>query len=149
MSRPSRPRRAFASVVAVAVSTFGIVSASAAIAPQAAVAANGVPRPDHVVIAIFENKKANSIFGSSQAPYINSLANAGAKFTQSFAIEHPSEPNYLDLFSGSNQGVTDDSCPHTFGTANEGAQLITAGLSFTGYSEDLPSAGSTVCTSGN
>jgi len=101
------------------------------------------------VNVIFENKKASSIFGSNQAPYINSLANAGAKFTQSFAIEHPSEPNYLDLFSGSNQGVTDDSCPHTFGTDNEGAQLIAAGLSFTGYSEDLPSAGSTVCTSGN
>jgi len=112
-------------------------------------AANGVPRPDHVVIAIFENKKANSIFGNAQAPYINSLANAGAKFTQSFAIEHPSEPNYLDLFSGSNQGVTDDSCPHTFSTANLGAQLVGAGLTFGGYSEGLPSVGSTTCSSGN
>jgi phosphatidylinositol-3-phosphatase len=148
MSRPHRLRRTFASLVAVTVSTLGIVSASAALAPQSAVAANGVPRPDHVVLAIFENTKASSIYGSSQAPYINSLANAGAKFTQSFAIEHPSEPNYLDLFSGSNQGVTDDSCPHTFSTDNEGAELIAAGLSFTGYSEDLPSAGSTVCTSG-
>jgi hypothetical protein len=132
----------------LALSMLGI-TASGLFAPKPAVAANDVPRPDHVVIAVFENKKANSIFGNSQAPYINSLANAGAKFTQSFAIEHPSEPNYLDLFSGSNQGVTDDSCPHTFSTANEGAQLVTAGLSFTGYSEDLPSPGSTVCTSGN
>jgi hypothetical protein len=116
--------------------------------PPAAGAATSIPRPDHVVIAIFENKKASSIFGSSQAPYINSLATNGAKFTNSFAIEHPSEPNYLDLFSGSNQGVTDDSCPHTFGTDNEAAELIGAGLSFGGYSEDLPAVGSTVCTSG-
>jgi hypothetical protein len=138
-----------ARLTVLAMTTLGIVSVSAAMTTQPASAANGVPRPDHVVIAIFENKKANSIFGSSQAPYINSLANAGAKFTQSYAIEHPSEPNYLDLFSGSNQGVTDDSCPHTFSTDNEGAELINAGLSFIGYSEDLPSAGSTVCTSGN
>jgi hypothetical protein len=133
----------------VTLSTLGLVSISAAPAAQPALAASGVPRPDHVVIAVFENKKASSIFGSSQAPYINSLASAGAKFTQSFAIEHPSEPNYLDLFSGANQGVTDDSCPHTFNTDNEGAELINAGLSFVGYSEDLPAAGSTVCTSGN
>jgi hypothetical protein len=144
MSPSSSRQRALASLAVLAASTF--VSIGSGSAP--AVAAAGVPRPDHVVVAVFENKKANSILGSSQAPYINSLANAGAKFTQSFAIEHPSEPNYLDLFSGANQGVTDDSCPHTFGTANEGAQLIAAGLSFTGYSEDLPSAGSTVCTSG-
>jgi hypothetical protein len=107
-----------------------------------------VPRPDHVVIVVFENTAQTSIIGNSQAPYFNQLATTGANFTNSFAIEHPSEPNYLDLFSGSNQGVTDDSCPHTFSTPNEGAQLIAAGLTFTGYSEDLPSAGSTVCTSG-
>src|SRR5262249_39564765 len=69
-------------------------------------------------------------------------------FTQSFAVEHPSQPNYLDLFSGSNQGVTDDSCPHTFSTENLASELAAAGLSFTGFSEDLPSAGSTACTSG-
>jgi len=148
MSRPSGMRRMFARLTALAMTTLGIVTIAATMTAQPAAAANGVPRPDHVVIAIFENKKADSIFGSSQAPYINSLANAGAKFTQSYAIEHPSEPNYLDLFSGSNQGVTDDSCPHTFSTDNQGAELINAGLSFVGYSEDLPSAGSTVCTSG-
>ena len=29
-------------------------------------------------------------------------------FTRSYAITHPSEPNYLALFSGSTQGVADD-----------------------------------------
>jgi phosphatidylinositol-3-phosphatase len=60
----------------------------------------------------------------------------------------PSEPNYLDLFSGSNQGVTNDSCPHTFSTDNQAAELIGTGLTFGGYSEGLPALGSTVCTSG-
>src|SRR5437667_9610639 len=111
-------------------------------------AANGVPRPDHVVIVIEENHSYSEIIGSSAAPYINSLAAQGALFTQSFAITHPSQPNYLDLSSGYNQGVTDDSCPHSFTTANLGRYLLNASLTFAGYSEDLPSVGSTVCTSG-
>jgi hypothetical protein len=126
-------------------------AARAATAPHArqnAPAATSVPRPDHVVVVVFENTSAGSILGNSSAPYFNQLAGSGANFTDSFAIEHPSQPNYLDLFSGSNQGVTDDSCPHTFSTTNEASQLIAKGLTFTGYSESLPSAGSTACTAG-
>jgi uncharacterized membrane protein len=108
----------------------------------------GITPPDHVVIVMEENHSFSEIIGSSSAPFINSLAQQGALFTQSFAVEHPSQPNYLDLFSGSNQGVTDDSCPHTFSTENLGSELTAAGFTFTGFSEDLPSAGSTVCTSG-
>ncbi len=115
-----------------------------------ALAANGVPRPDHTVIVMMENHSFSDIIGNTnEAPYINSLASQGASFTNSHAIEHPSEPNYLDLFSGSNQGVTDDSCPHTFGTTNMGSQTLAAGLSFASYSEDLPSTGSSTCSSGN
>ncbi|HEV7674023.1 MAG TPA: alkaline phosphatase family protein, partial [Candidatus Angelobacter sp.] len=108
----------------------------------------GIAPPDHVVIVIEENHSFASIIGSSSAPYINSLAQQGALFTQSFGVEHPSQPNYLDLFSGSNQGITDDTCPHTFSTENLASELAAAGQTFTGFSEDLPSAGSTVCTSG-
>lgn len=108
----------------------------------------GIAPPDHVVIVIEENHSFASIIGSSSAPYINSLAQQGALFTQSFGVEHPSQPNYLDLFSGANQGVTDDSCPHTFSTENLASELATASQTFTGFSEDLPAAGSTVCTSG-
>ena len=60
-----------------------------------------IPRPDHVLIVIEENKAFSQIIGNSQAPYINYLAGIGANFTQSFAITHPSEPNYLAFFSGS------------------------------------------------
>lgn len=108
----------------------------------------GVTPPDHVVIVMEENHSFSDIIGSSSAPFINSLAQQGALFTQSFAVEHPSQPNYLDLFSGSNQGVTDDSCPHTFSVENLATELAAAGHTFTGFSEGLPSAGSTVCTSG-
>ncbi|MBV8799799.1 MAG: acid phosphatase [Alphaproteobacteria bacterium] len=114
----------------------------------ASLAAGSIPKPDHVVIVMEENHGYSEIIGSQSAPYINSLATQGALFTNSYAIGHPSQPNYLELFSGSNQGVTDDSCPHSFGADNEGNQLITAGYSFAGYSESLPAKGSGVCNYG-
>jgi len=140
-SRPTaRQFAAFCSTVLLAAAPF---AASAAFAQ--------VPRFDHVVVVVMENHSYADIIGNaSDAPWINALATHGANFTSSFAIEHPSEPNYLDLFSGSNQGITDDSCPHTFSNvANLGRQLIDAGFTFVGYSEDLPAAKPKTCTSGN
>src|SRR5262249_17507240 len=103
-----------------------------------------LPAPSHVVLVIEENHSYNEIIGSSSASYINGLASNGALMTNSFAIEHPSQPNYLDLFSGSNQGVTDDTTPPAgspYSTADLGGELINAGLTFGGFSEDLPSVG--------
>lgn len=127
------------------VNTF---AAALLLGPGAAAMAGQVPKPDHVIVVMEENHGYSEIIGSNQAPYINSLAQAGALFKKSYAIEHPSQPNYLDLFSGSNQGVTDDSCPHTFKTANEARELIANGFSFRGFAEGLPSKGSNVCTQG-
>lgn len=127
----------------------GAVLAISIMSPVAGRAATAPPKFDHVVLVMEENHSYNEIIGNSSAPYINSLASQGALFTNSLAIEHPSQPNYLDIFSGSNQGVTSDSCPHTFSANNLGNELRTAGFSYSSYSEDLPSDGSTVCTSGN
>jgi len=107
-----------------------------------------VPAPAHVVVVVEENHGYSQIIGSPQAPYINTLASEGALFTSSYAITHPSQPNYLDLFSGANQGVTDDSCPHTFTAGSLESELIGKGKTFAGYSEELPGVGSDVCTSG-
>jgi acid phosphatase len=107
-----------------------------------------VPTPAHVVIVMEENHSYSQIIGSSQAPYINTLASQGASFTSSYGVTHPSQPNYLALFSGSTQGITDDSCPHTFSTQTLESELITAGKTFGGYSEGLPSTGSETCSSG-
>jgi acid phosphatase len=107
-----------------------------------------LPRPDHIVMVIEENRSYSQMIDSRDAPYINSLTAKGAVFTQSFGVTHPSQPNYLALFSGSTQGITDNSCPHTFTTPNLGHALMTAGLTFTGYSENLPSVGSLICSAG-
>jgi len=68
-----------------------------------------VPTPAHVIVVIEENHGYSQIIGSSQAPYINTLASQGALFTNSYAVTHPSQPNYLALFSGSTHGITNDS----------------------------------------
>jgi hypothetical protein len=104
-----------------------------------------LPTPDRVVIVIEENTAEQHIIGNAAAPYINSLANAGANFSNFYAITHPSQPNYLQLFSGSAQGVTGDATPTNvpYTTPNWGAALLGAGYSFGGYSETQPSVGFT------
>jgi acid phosphatase len=97
------------------------------------------------VVVVEENKGATRIIGSRSAPYINSLARTGLNLTNMHAETHPSEPNYLALFSGSTQGVRDDSCPHTYQRNNLAAQLLSHHLSFAGYSESLPSTGWSGC----
>jgi phosphatidylinositol-3-phosphatase len=109
--------------------------------------AREVPRPDHVVIVVFENKTWATVTPSN-APYLTSLAEAGAHFTDAHGVAHPSQPNYIALFSGSTQDVADDSCPRVLSGPNLASELLAAGRTFTGYSEDLPAAGSTACESG-
>ncbi|HEY1484859.1 MAG TPA: alkaline phosphatase family protein [Micromonosporaceae bacterium] len=105
-----------------------------------------LPRPAHIVIVLEENKSPKLL--ASHAPYIAALERHGANFTDAFAETHPSQPNYLALFSGSTHGVTSDACPQTFGGGNLGAQLLSAGRTFKGYAESMPSDGYTGCTSG-
>ncbi len=105
------------------------------------------PVYDHVVIVMEENENYSSIIGNTlEAPYINTLANSGALFTNMRSVTHPSHPNYLELYSGNNQGVTGDGNPSNtpFSTANLGAALRAAGRTFTGYADGLPSAGDIV-----
>jgi acid phosphatase len=55
----------------------------------------------------------------------------------------------MALFAGSTFGLITDSCPVSEGAAaNLGSELLAAGHTFKGYSEGLPAAGSTVCSSG-
>ncbi|MTD53126.1 acid phosphatase [Amycolatopsis sp. RM579] len=99
-------------------------------------------------MVVLENHNADAIIGAPDAPYLTSLADQGAVFTNAHAITHPSQPNYLALFSGDTQGITDDSCPHSSAAANLGSELTAAQLSFAGYSEDLPGTGYTGCFPG-
>jgi hypothetical protein len=109
----------------------------------------GPPRSDHTVIVIMENHAYGDIIGSADAPYINFLRTLGANFTASYGVGHPSEPNYLALFAGTTEGLSDDSCPHTYTDENLATRLAEAGLTFAGYAESMPSDGYTGCDSGD
>ncbi len=101
-----------------------------------------LPKPDHVIVVIEENKAYGQIIGSAAAPYLNSLAKQGASFSDFLSFHHPSQPNYIEIFSGSNQGIWNDSVPATRLTVPSlGGSLIKAGLTFRGYAEDLPRVG--------
>jgi acid phosphatase len=117
------------------------------VTPSTTPTSSALPHFDHIVVVIEENKGYPEIIGSTSAPYINSLAAQGMLFTNSHAITHPSEPNYLDLFSGSDQGVVGDACDSSaYAPPDLGGQLLSAKYSFAGYSEGLSAAGDTSCS---
>ncbi|MDD2686650.1 MAG: alkaline phosphatase family protein [Gallionella sp.] len=116
---------------------------------SSAACAENLPRPDHIVVVVMENRGYAQIMDKlNQGSYIHSLAQRGALFTRSYGITHPSQPNYLALFSGSTQGVTSNVCPLSFSGDTLASRLIDAGLSFTSYAESLPQAGDPICVSG-
>ncbi|GAB4126251.1 MAG: alkaline phosphatase family protein [Sideroxydans sp.] len=105
-------------------------------------------RPDHVVIVIEENKAYSQVIGNPDAPYINALAQRGALFTQSYGVTHPSQPNYLALFSGSTRGIGSNTCPLDLSGPNLASVLQEKGLVFISYSESMPHAGYEGCRYG-
>jgi hypothetical protein len=95
-------------------------------------AAGRLPHVEHIVVVIMENHSFSQIRTNPQAPFINSLVNNGALFNNSHGVSHPSQPNYLGLFSGSTQGVGDDDS-HSFSAPNLAAALRRKGKAFIGY----------------
>jgi acid phosphatase len=87
--------------------------------------------------------------GGASTPFINSLSRNGAVFANSFAITHPSLPNYLALFSGSTHGVKNDRCAQQFGGPNLASSLIGAGRTFAGYVQGLPAPTFNKCRQGS
>jgi acid phosphatase len=98
-----------------------------------------------VVVVIEENHSFSRVMKSPRTPYIRQLAARGASFKNAHSFGHPSQPNYLALFSGSNQDVRGNSCPNSFTTPNLASELIAAGFTFGGYAESLPEIGSSIC----
>ncbi len=136
-------------LTALVAGTAGVATAGALLRSGPASAQGTVPRFDHVVVVVMENKNYDAIIGRrDEAPYINHLAAGGAVFSHSFAVARPSQPNYLALFSGSTHGIKDDNCPYNFTKVpNLGAELIGASFSFAGYSESMRSDGYKGCGS--
>jgi hypothetical protein len=95
-----------------------------------------------VFTIVMENHSSGQILGSSDAPFINSLAAQGAVAAGYHdAYVHPSEPNYLWMVAGENFGILDDNDPGPSNTiASESHladQIEAAGLTWRAYEEDM------------
>ena len=122
------------------------------------VSSTGVPAFGHVYVIVMEEQSLSAIQDSSSAPYINTLIGSYALATSYTTPYHPSLPNYLELTSGSTQGVECDctpggtptctlsssvcdplvsncNCPQS--ATHLGDELDTAGLSWREYAEGM------------
>jgi acid phosphatase len=138
-------------VKGIALRTAALAGMLLGLAPSAPAAGAGLPHPAHVVVVIEENHTRDEVIGSAAAPYMTALAKQGAFFTRSYAITHPSLPNYFAIFSGLTN-TNEDDCPAlgiSTTAPNLASELIAARLSFIGYAEGLPEPGSMVCWAGH
>jgi phosphatidylinositol-3-phosphatase len=131
-----------------------------------------IPPYEHILVIIAENQGYESIIGNRRAPKINSLANMrGTGLATKFYGEvHPSEGNYVAMIGGDTFGIRDDDAwycgsdapdtadtpsrycssavanqryvNHTVTARNLVDQLAEQNLTWKGYFEDIPSAGS-------
>jgi len=128
------------------ISTTSIATVVALASMASDARATSPPQLDHVLVIVMENKSYDEV---RTQPYTASLIAQGSSFSNSYAVTHPSQPNYLALWAGSTLGVTNDICPPAgspWAVENFGHACEAAGLTWRAYSENLPAAGSPVCT---
>jgi phosphatidylinositol-3-phosphatase len=105
--------------------------------------ATGVPDLAHVVVIVFENKEEAQVIDAHSAPTFTSLARRYARFTQYYAVTHPSLPNYIALVSGGTQGIKSDCTTCVVAAPNLADSLEAAGRTWKTYAEGLPRPGFT------
>jgi hypothetical protein len=144
-SRPPGAARARSALAAsVAIAAIAISAGCGQASPGKALslgASTALPRShgSHVVVVVMENAEYGEVIGSPAAPYVNALADRYGLMRESFAIRHPSLPNYLALTSGSTHGVDSDCTGCGVSAPNIVDQLEGAGITWGAYLEDLPS----------
>jgi hypothetical protein len=96
-----------------------------------------LPNFSHVYVIVLENTEFSGIVGSSSAPYINSLIAQYGLSTNSYAVAHPSEPNYIAMTSGGTQGITDDGV-YNLAVNNVFDQVDASGRTWAAYQQGYP-----------
>jgi hypothetical protein len=89
-----------------------------------------------------ENHSYNTIIGSSQAPYINSLASECGLATNYHNISHPSLPNYISATSGlplPALGPFTPDCDPVPGCTTTAQSIFGQGESWKAYEQSMPS----------
>lgn len=94
----------------------------------------------HVVVVVEENHSYESVIGSADMPYLNSLAKRYAIATSYYADTHPSIGNYFMLTTGAIP-TNDDAYSGTVTADNLARTLNSAAKTWKVYAESIPSAG--------
>lgn len=95
-------------------------------------------RPTHIVIVVMENREYGAVIGSSNWPYVNSLAKANALATSSYGIGHPSQPNYLTMLFGDKMGIADNGESYKLTGPSLVDQIEASGRTWAAYVETMP-----------
>lgn len=132
----------------------------------AAERADRIPRYEHIFVIIAENHGYRQIIGSGQAPNLDRLAKRYGLATHFYGEVHPSKANYIATIAGDTFGIHDDDAwyctagstdancgsagsitpyvDHTLTAKSLVEQLAERNLTWKGYFESLPAAGSKV-----
>jgi len=138
-------------------------AAAVALSISAAAAAETLPRYDHVVVIVEENKGFDQIMSHPEwTPVLHRLAAEYGQATQFYAEVHPSEANYIAMIGGDTFGIHDDDAfyckpgmkdqfckksgtpgyvDHTLAARSLADQLAEKGLTWKAYLEGIPAAG--------
>jgi phosphatidylinositol-3-phosphatase len=99
----------------------------------------------HVYVIMMENTDYEDVIGNTtDAPYINQLANTYSFGANYYGVTHPSEPNYVAFAAGDFFGLHADDQSKRFPATNIVDQLESKGLTWATYQQGLPAVGSTV-----
>jgi phospholipase C len=140
-------RKTILSAAAIAVAVLGSVtpagSASAASGPCGTTTT--APTYKHVIWIMMENHSLGDIIGNtSQAPYLNTLANECGLATDYHNATHPSLPNYLAATSGLAQAdlpiLSYTDCDVSSVCDTSAASIFGQGETWKSYEESMPSA---------
>src|SRR5215472_5577199 len=98
----------------------------------------------HVIVVMLENRSYRQVVGSQNAPYQTGLASQCGSATAMFGATHTSAANYLATSAGEFPASSPPGCGSVSkcadGSNNLYAELDSAGLSWRGYMESMPSA---------
>jgi hypothetical protein len=114
------------------------VSLGASFAGGGAAGSTQVPRFEHAVIVMFENRGAAQVLANPMATTFRRLGESYATLENYDAVAHPSLPNYLALVSGQTFGLHTDCTACVFGARNLADTLAARSLTWKTYVEDIP-----------
>lgn len=100
--------------------------------------AEAVPAFSHIFLIIMENREADTVIGSPDAPFLTSLASRYAIAGRYYAVAHPSLPNYLALTGGDTFGIETNCTNCTVDAPNLVDQLEEHHKTWKAYLEGLP-----------